>query len=227
MPAKRPPLVIFDCDGVLVDSELIGARELAAALAEIGYPLTARQVMDRFTGIRMPSILAEVEAAIGRPLPSDFEQQIRARDFAAFEAELKPVAGVPEALATLADAGQPRCVASSGAPEKINFNLSLTGLLYFFGTHLFSAHQVKHGKPAPDLFLFAAAQMGFAPADCIVIEDSLAGVTGAAAAGMTVWGFCGASHCRAGDGERLREAGASVIFDRMADLPQMLDGRAH
>lgn len=218
------PLLIFDCDGVLVDSELIGARELAAMLTEIGYPLTAREVMDRFTGIRMPNILAEVEAAIGRPLPSDFEQQIRARDFAAFEAELKPVPGVADTLRELAAAGQPRCVASSGAPEKIHFNLGLTGLIEFFAPHLFSAHQVARGKPAPDLFLFAAAQMGFAPRDCIVIEDSVAGVTGAAAAGMTVWGFCGGSHCAAGDGERLRAAGASVIFDRMAELPRMLDG---
>lgn len=212
-------LVIFDCDGVLVDSEAIASRVLAELLTESGFPLHAEQAIDRFTGISLPEVVAQVEAEWGRALPADFVARLRERDRAAFRVELRAIAGVAEALQVLA---YPRCVASSGSPEKIRENLALTGLLEYLAPHLFSAAMVAKGKPAPDLFLYAAATMGALPARCVVIEDSVAGIRAAHAAGMQVFGFCGGGHCRPGDGEALLAVGAARLFSRMADLPALL-----
>ena len=136
----------------------------------------------------------------------DFADTLRVRVAAAFDAELAPIAGVEAALAALP---YRRCVASSSAPERLRHSLSLTGLLHWFEPHVFSATQVARGKPAPDLFLFAAASMQAAPATCVVIEDSVPGVQAAVAAGMRVIGFTGGGHCRPGHAERLRAAGAA------------------
>jgi HAD superfamily hydrolase (TIGR01509 family) len=214
-------LVIFDSDGVLVDSEPIAARVLAQALTELGCPHTAQQCIERYTGISMAAVLAKIEAGWGRPLPAGFREILRERDVAAFRAQLRPVAGVPEMLRGLR---LPKCVASSGAPQKMRVTLGVTGLLPFFEPNLFSAEMVARGKPAPDLFLLAAQRMGAAPEACAVVEDSVAGIQAARAAGMQALGFAGGGHAGPGYAEGLRTAGAHLVFDRMADLPAILAG---
>lgn len=210
-------LVIFDCDGVLVDSEMIASRVLADAVSELGHPLTAKQCRERFTGMSLVSVFDALSSDIA--LPDDFRTTLRARDEAAFTAELKAIPGIEAALDAIDDTV---CVASSGRMEKIRHSLTLTGLLARFHPHLFSAEMVAHGKPAPDLFLMAAREMGVAPADCVVIEDSAAGVQAARAADMRVLGFTGGSHCDATTSAKLRAAGADVIFDDMSDLLGLL-----
>ena len=213
-------LVIFDCDGVLVDSEVVAARVLARELTAIGFPLTADDCAGRYTGISMGSVLSRVEEEWGRPPPADFTERVRAADAEAFRAELRPVAGARKVVRALV---QPKCVASSGRLEKMRLTLSLTGLLPFFEPHLFSAEMVARGKPAPDLFLYAADRMNFAPARCVVVEDSREGVRAAVAAGMRVLGFAGGSHCTPSHDALLRAAGASFVFTRMAELPRLLE----
>ncbi|WP_291995514.1 HAD family hydrolase [Candidatus Accumulibacter sp. ACC003] len=221
MKRVTPALLVFDCDGVLVDSEPIASRVLAETLTELGFSLTPRQAIDRYTGISLPAVLAQVAAEWGRALPTDFAARLRDRQ--AFAAELQAMAGAAAMLAGLA---LPKCVASSGKLDKIRGNLALTGLLPYFAAHLFSAEMVARGKPAPDLFLLAAERMAVSPARCLVIEDSIAGVQAARAAGMRVVGFTGGAHMRSGDAEALLAAGASAVFSRMHDLPRLLDGQA-
>ncbi len=214
-----PTLVIFDCDGVLVDSEPIAARVLAECVGELGLALTAEDCIARFTGISMASVMAALALDLGRPLPADFAARVRARDFAAFADQLKAIDGVEALLAAVA---APVCVASSGAPAKFRFSLGLTGLLARFEPHLFSAEMVARGKPAPDLFLFAAQAMGVPAAACVVVEDAVAGITAARAAGMRALGFTGGGHCRPGHGERLLAAGAHAICASMGALAVLL-----
>jgi len=216
-----PGLIVFDCDGVLVDSELLAAGVLARELSAIGFPMTAEGCIERFSGVAMPEVLRRIEDDRGRPLPTDFAETVRARDADAFRAELQPLPGARGMLAALT---LPRCVASSGRLAKMRLTLAITGLLEFFEPHLFSAEMVARGKPAPDLFLHAAAEMHSPPADCLVIEDSLAGVRAGVAAGMRVFGFVGGSHCPPDHGRRLRDAGAERVFDRLAALPELLNG---
>ena len=214
---RWPGLLIFDCDGVLVDSEVVTCRTESACLAEFGIAITADEIMDRFVGISLVTMLKQ----LGREhdLPAGLADTLRQRTLAAFDRELTAIAGVGEVLAALEG---PVCVASGSEPARIRHSLRLVGLLDRFEPHIFSATQVARGKPAPDLFAFAAARMGVEPADCLVIEDSLAGVQAARAAGMRVFGFTGASHCRPGHGDRLRDAGADAVFDRMQRLPELL-----
>ena len=212
-------LIIFDCDGVLVDSEVISCRAHAETLTRHGYPITPEQVLERFLGRSMRQATLEVEAELGRSLPDDFPSQTYAEIFRLFASSLEAMPHIAEALAQIA---LPACIASSGPPEKISASLNRVDLYDRFAPHIFSAVQVRHGKPAPDLFLFAAEQMNCAPARCLVIEDSLAGIAGAVAAGMPVLGFHGGSHCRPGYGERLREAGAVATFDDMRQLPGLI-----
>jgi HAD superfamily hydrolase (TIGR01509 family) len=178
-----PELIIFDCDGVLIDSEAIACRADSACLAEIGIAMSAEQIMDRYLGISADTMCADIEQRQGRALPPDFAETLRLRVAAAFETELMPMVGVEAALDALP---QRRCVASSSAPERLRHSLSLAGLLHRFEPHVFSATQVARGKPAPDLFLFAAASMHTDPAACVVIEDSVPGVQAAVAAGIRV-----------------------------------------
>ena len=212
-------LVIFDCDGVLVDSEVISCRAHAETLTRHGYPITTDQVFDRFLGRSMRKATLEIEAELGRPLPEDFQTQVYAEIFRLFAASLEATPHIDEALAAIM---MPVCVASSGPPEKISTSLNHVGLYDRFAPHIFSAVQVTNGKPAPDLFLFAAEQMKTAPARCVVIEDSVAGVTGALAAGMVVFGYHGGSHCRPDTAKTLRAAGAAVTFDDMRQLPDLI-----
>jgi HAD superfamily hydrolase (TIGR01509 family) len=212
-------LVIFDCDGVLVDSEMISCRVDAACLSESGFPTTVEEVMERYVGISTAAMLADIAERHGRALPEDFPERLRRRVANAFATELVAVPGVAEALAAIAHRV---CVASSSTPERLRHSLGLVGLWARFAPHVFSAAQVPRGKPAPDLFLFAAAQMGVDPKRCLVIEDSLAGVAAARAAGMAALGFCGAGHCRPGHAERLAAAGAALTFADMAQLPAII-----
>jgi HAD superfamily hydrolase (TIGR01509 family) len=212
-------LVIFDCDGVLVDSEVISCRAHAETLTRHGYPITADQVIERFLGVSDREARMAVEAELGRSLPVDFEAQMKQAALRRYPEDLTTIPYVAAAIAAIA---LPKCVASSGTPEKIHHGLSCAGLYDQFAPNIFSAVQVKRGKPAPDLFLFAAAQMQAAPERCVVIEDSVAGITGARAAGMAVLGFHGGSHCRPGYADTLRAAGAIVTFDDMRQLPGLI-----
>lgn len=188
-----PPvdLVIFDCDGVLVDSEILSRRAMAAVLAEAGVPATVEMIAG-FTGMKQADIIAGVAAVTGVPVPDDVGAKFWPTMREIFQEELTAVAGIADALA---DLGLKRCVASSSLPERIRVSLGVTGLIHHFDdAAIFSSHQVRRGKPAPDLFLFAADRMGVDPAACVVVEDSAAGIEGAKAAGMRVIGFLGASH---------------------------------
>jgi HAD superfamily hydrolase (TIGR01509 family) len=212
-------LVIFDCDGVLVDSEVISCRAHAETLTRHGYPITAEQVLHRFLGVSDREARLIVETEMGCKLPDDFEIQVKQATLQFYAEGLKAIANAGEAIAAI---DLPKCVASSGTPEKIRHGLTCAGLYDRLAPHIFSAVQVKRGKPAPDLFLFAAEQMGAAPARCIVIEDSVPGVTGARAAGMTVLGFHGGSHCTPGHAATLRAAGAQATFGDMRQLPALI-----
>jgi HAD superfamily hydrolase (TIGR01509 family) len=212
-------LVIFDCDGVLVDSEVISCRAHSQMLTRHGYPITADQVLDRFLGVSDREARLTIEAELGRKLPDDFEVQVKQATLGSYADDLRAISNVDEAIAAI---GLPKCVASSGTPEKIRHGLTCAGLYDLLAPHIFSASQVKRGKPAPDLFLFAAEQMQIAPERCLVIEDSVPGITGGRAAGMTVLGFFGGSHCRPGHAETLRAAGAVLTFDDMRQLPGLI-----
>ncbi len=212
-------LTIFDCDGVLIDSELIALDVLSAMMGGYGHPMSVAACQDAYMGMHNADIVRAIEARIGRALPPDEGARLRARIIDRFHGELRAVAGVADALARLPG---PRCVASSSDRARIALTLRLTGLDGFFGSHIFSGAEVARGKPAPDLFLHAARVMGVAPGDCVVVEDAVAGVRAGVAAGMPVVGFTGGSHTDAGHAERLRAAGAAIVVARMAELPGAL-----
>ncbi|MHA1154014.1 MAG: HAD family hydrolase [Alphaproteobacteria bacterium] len=212
----RPELIVFDCDGVLVDSEIICNRVMAEAITALGWPLSTTDCLARFKGHHFDTVIAEIEGRLGRPVPADWLPNVRAGTNAAFERELRPVPGVIEALDAVAASGTATCVASQGPLEKMAVSLRVTGLKPRFEGRIFSAYQVERGKPHPDLFLFAAEAMGFAPGTCVVIEDSPLGVTGARAAGMAALGFA-----PEGAGADLAAAGAR-LFHEMAELPGLL-----
>ncbi|MGI9421115.1 MAG: HAD family hydrolase [Geminicoccaceae bacterium] len=217
-------LVIFDCDGVLIDSEVISTRSTVDVLAMIGYEIGEADAARRFVGRSYASMRAEIEADWGQGLPSSFEDEVERRTLEEMARSLEPIDGIGEALSRL---DRPRCVASSSSVDWIRSGLRKTGLLDHLTPHLFSASMVENGKPAPDIFLYAANQMGVAPGDTVVVEDSLPGVQAGVAAGATVIGFTGGSHIldKAGHGARLRSAGASLIIERMETLPEVIAGR--
>jgi len=212
-------LVIFDCDGVLVDSEVISCRAHAETLTRHGYPITSEQVLTRFLGVSDREARQAIETELGHKLPDDFEQQVKTATLRSYADDLRLIPNIDTAIAGI---DLPKCVASSGTPEKIRHGLTCAGLYDLLAPHIFSASQVKRGKPAPDLFLFAAGQMRASPERCVVIEDSIPGITGALAAGMTVLGFYGGSHCRPGYADTLRAAGAALTFDDMRQLPGLI-----
>jgi len=204
-------LVIFDCDGVLVDSEPIANALLARYLTDLGLPMTREESVDAFMGRSWAAGVELIEERLGHPVPDDFDERYHAELQAAFERELQAVRGIEAALDAI---DEPRCVASSGTHERIRSSLRLTGLLDRFPDEtIFSAEDVEHGKPAPDLFLHAAATMGFEPRDCVVVEDSPAGIQAALAAGMRVLGY------------GVRFDGAET-FASMSELPALLNGSA-
>jgi HAD superfamily hydrolase (TIGR01509 family) len=209
-------LLLFDCDGVLVDSELMANAALAELISALGHPMTTQQAIDTFTGRSLRDVLATAETLLSRPIPADLSAQAGRRLLERFRRELKAVVGMREAIAAL---DYPRCVASSSTRERIALSLEVTGLASMFGANVFSADQVAHGKPAPDLYLAAAQAMGAAPAHCIVIEDSPLGIQAALAADMQAIGFVGASHATARLAEQLVQAGAAIVIRTASDLP--------
>ena len=213
-------LIIFDCDGVLVDSEMIASQVLAGALAEVGLDLSAEDCRNRFTGRSFASVVTEIEEALGSALPENFLAELRKKDVEAFERDLKAIDGVRSVVESQK---RPVCVASSGGMVKIRHSLTLTGLIDLFDPHLFSAEQVQTGKPAPDLFIYAATKMRVDRSRCLVIEDSPAGIKGARAAGMTAVGFLGGSHITPGWSDDLLAAGARTTLTSMAELAHLLE----
>ncbi len=202
-------LVIFDCDGVLVDSEPPANRVLCDAICALGLPTDVATVTERFKGRSLADCVRLIEADLGKPVPPDFQTRLNDSTYQAFREELRPVPGAEQAVRGLS---VPVCVASSGSHEKMRLTLGLTGLLPLFGERLFSATEVERGKPAPDLFLHAARAMGVRPECCVVVEDSVPGVRGACAAGMRVLGLA-----REEDPAALRAAGAEP-FESMTQL---------
>jgi HAD superfamily hydrolase (TIGR01509 family) len=219
--AVWPKVIIFDCDGVIVDSETIALERTRAVLARYGLELSAEQARERFLGVSAQAIRRMAERDLGSKLPANFLDELTQDIIAAFEHELKGVEGVREALAELGDGAV--CIASSSSLERTRASLRIVGYTRLFEPNLFSAAEVAHGKPAPDLFLHAAKRMGAKPADCLVIEDSEPGVIAAVRAEMTVFGFLGGGHIvgRA-HGERLSAAGAAQVFDDMRELPRRI-----
>ena len=218
--ARWPEVVIFDCDGVLVDSEVISLGVTRRMLAEAGLSLSDDETRKRFLGRRQDAVLRRVEAELGASLPNDFTGALSREILATFDRDLKGVEGVRQAVEGL-DARV--CVASSSVPERLRFALRVTGYETLFAPNIFSSAEVARGKPHPDLFLFAARSMGAAPEDCLVIEDSVAGVTAARAAGMKAFGFVGGSHFSGpAQAAELTAAGADLIFDDMARLPEIV-----
>ena len=212
---SQPALIIFDCDGVLIDSEAIANKVLVDTLAEFGVHITRQEAIERYMGKSESYEYADIRARRGIELPPTFSERKRQLIEKLYEEELEAMNGISELLKILS---VKKCIASSSSPVRLEHCLKLVGLWKHFAPHIFSATQVKYGKPAPDLFLFAAAQMQTNPADCLVIEDSPAGVQAAKAANMRVYGFTGGSHCDATHGERLLREGAEKIFNNMNDL---------
>jgi HAD superfamily hydrolase (TIGR01509 family) len=215
-----PEVVIFDCDGVLVDSEAISLSRLRAALSRLGLELGETQARDLFVGVSAQSMGAIAERALGAPLPAGFHSDLARDLIESFERELKGMDGIGEAVAAL-DARV--CVASSSSPERIRASLRIVGYAELFGPNVFSAAEVARGKPAPDLFLHAARRMGVDARACVVVEDSVPGVAAAHSAEMVALGFTGGAHAK-GDAYRagLFAAGARIVFDDMRALPRLI-----
>jgi HAD superfamily hydrolase (TIGR01509 family) len=209
---SRFDLVIFDCDGVLIDSERLAVRTESQILTELGWPLSEAEVIDRFVGRSSRYMQTVIEEQLGRPVDwrNEFERRVRE----ACERELVPVEGV---IAALDEIAVPTCVASSSSHQMLQFKLGLTGMSERFAGRVYSADDVAHGKPDPAVFLFAAASMGVQPHRCAVIEDSVSGVDAGLAAGMTVFAFSGGVT----SAERLERDGV-VLFDSMKRLPHLL-----
>jgi len=213
--ATRVDLVIFDCDGVLVDSERLAVRVEARLITELGWPLSESDVLERFVGRSDEYMLSEIESALGHPVP-DWQDRYEQRLHSAFRDELTAVEGIEAALEQLTGA---TCVASSGTHEKMKLTLGLTGLYEQFAGRIFSTTEVERGKPAPDLFLYAADRSGVTPDRCVVVEDSKSGVEAARAASMRSLGYAGGL-----TPPSWLEGPDTVVFANMADLPRLVGG---
>lgn len=225
---RHTELVIFDCDGVLIDSEVISANMLIAELRAYGVEMTLEFVSKYFLGRSYPVVLSEVRERFGVALPPEFEAGYRARLLSAFQRDLRIMPGVVEAIARL---GVPYCMATSSSPERVETSLALVGLTTTFAGRVFTASRVARGKPAPDLFYLAAAEMGVPPERCLVIEDSLIGVRAGLAAGMQVWRFVGGSHLKGLDLSAPEDARAHWQFDHFSaffvERPDLLSKVSH
>ncbi len=212
----RFDLVIFDCDGVLVDSERVANEVFARALKEVcDLEFTLEEMFDTFVGHSKAQCLQKIEAILGRPPPPELDRRYRDEINHALAASIQPVDGI---RAVLEDLSIPYCVASSGSHEKMSLTLGKTGLESYFDGNIFSTSEVRNGKPHPDIYLHAAARMGECPPGrCLVIEDSPIGVTGARAAGMHVFGFAELMPAR-----KLQASGAHLVFDDMRELPDLI-----
>lgn len=208
-------LVIFDCDGVLIDSEGLSYQVLTAALARLGVDIDFDYFCVNYLGRSFPTVARDIRTTFALELPDGFERDYRAQLLAAFETQLQPTPGVAEAIRAI---GLPVCVATSSSPERVSNSLRIAGLRGLFGPHVYTASEVKNGKPAPDLFLHVARRMGVAPGRCLVIEDSLPGVQAGVAAGMDVLRFTGGIHLR---GRVLKHAPDIPTFDNWAEIFQL------
>lgn len=220
MAANATELVIFDCDGVLVDSEPISLTVLVEALAAAGVAMSEAEAHDRFLGRSLKSMSEILHGEYGLAIDAAFLESMRKVLYQRFRAELQPIDGIAETVDGLDIA---YCVASSSQPERIRLSLSVTGLIDRFEPNIFSATMVSRGKPAPDLFLHASASMGVEPARCVVVEDSPAGIEAAKSAGMRVVAFTGGSHARTPrHRETLLDLKPDALFDDMRDLLQFI-----
>lgn len=211
-------LVIFDCDGVLLDSEIISATMLIQELAKLGVSIDLDYVARHFLGRSYPTVMETIRREFHLTLPPEFEAIYRARLLETFETELKVMPGVAEVIANL---GRPYCIATSSSPMRAAKSLAMVGLGHLAGPNLFTSTMVANGKPAPDLFLHAAHQMGVDPARCLVIEDSLTGIRAGLAAGMTVWRFTGGSHLKGRALATPEDARPDMQFASFADFFQI------
>ncbi len=214
---SRHQLLIFDCDGILVDSEGISSRVFARLLNERGVSVTAQEILRRFAGRSLAQCCAQLPQLLGGPIPAGFVEQYRAHVAAALRAEITPIAGIEGLLDVIEARAVPYCVASNSGHATMRATLGATGLLPRFEGRLFSAADVAVGKPAPDVYLLAASRCGFEPAVCGVIEDTPTGVAAGHAAGMTVYGYAASTPA-----DSLRAAGAHHIFNDMRQLPALL-----
>ena len=217
-------LIIFDCDGVLIDSEIISAQMLIAELAQNGVTIDLDYVATHFLGRSYPMVLQQVRRDFALDLPADFEIRYRERLLAAFERDMQVMPGVTTLLDRLA---LPWCVATSSSRPRAERSLEIADLSQRVGSRLYTASQVERGKPAPDLFFLAAHEMGTDPARCLVIEDSLNGIRAGLAAGMTVWRFTGGSHLRGRDLTPPGDARPALDFDDFARFETLLPGSLH
>jgi HAD superfamily hydrolase (TIGR01509 family) len=215
-------LIIFDCDGVLIDSEILSAEVDAAILQEFGYEISPADLAHRFAGITTEGIFEAIAAEIGRAFPDDVLDRAKRETDLRLRRDVKAIDGVHEMLDALDD---PRCICSNSRSARLEVSLEKVGLWDRFRPYVFSAQEVgsKRGKPAPDVFLHAAEVFETDPADAVVVEDSTTGVTGAVAAGMRVIGFTGASHSWPGHADALMDAGAVTVVRRLADVPPTLE----
>lgn len=201
--------IIFDFDGVLADSEVLSNTVLAEVVTELGVPMTVEDSYRDFMGKRFHEVIAAVEQTVGRSLPASFAEHYQSRTLERFRQELAPIAGAREFIENFADV--PRCIASSSSPDRLALSLDVLGMTELFEGRVFSASGVARGKPHPDIFLHAAAEIGVPAAECIVIEDSASGVIAGRAAGATVIGLLAAGHIRDGHAAKLKEAGAQHL----------------
>lgn len=222
MHMSAPRLVIFDCDGVLIDSEIIAARAQSRALAEHGIAITPEEAALRFAGIPDVDMWRTLQAENACSLPDGFARQYADRLESTFRTELRALPHVHETLKVLRERGLDLCVASSSTPAKLETALKMVGLWDAFAPHVFSTAQVAKGKPAPDVFLYAARQMRAAVLDCVVVEDSVPGVRAARAARMRAVGFVGASHNGPQQRQRLLDEGAFEVIDDLRRLPEII-----
>jgi HAD superfamily hydrolase (TIGR01509 family) len=215
-------LIIFDCDGVVVDSEILSCGCLLTLLRQHEIEIDLAEVYQRFLGRNFQTVADQFQVWRNEPVPGDFRTKWEAAIRLAFSASLAAMPGIVDLLRSLKT---PICIASSSDLDRVTFSLSLARLSEFFDGHVFTSQMVKRGKPAPDLFLHAAAAMGAAPERALVIEDSVSGVMAAKAAGMTVWGFVGGAHYAGREGRAALEAsGATQVFDKMSDMKRRLVG---
>jgi len=214
-------LIIFDCDGVVIDSMRLLTEVESEAYQSVGINMSPKELALRFSGVGDFEVYRILSQETGRTIPPDIAVQIERRKKEVFRQRLKPVTGICEALSAIDNT--PRCIASGTAVDLLYYSLGIAGLYDLFAPYIYSAEMVLRGKPLPDLFLHAANEMGHAPESCLVIEDGVAGVQAGRAAGMRVFGFTGGSHCDHKHADRLKAAGAELVFSDMRELPTLFE----
>ena len=216
-------LIIFDCDGVVIDSMRLLTEVESEAYKSVGINMSPKELALRFSGVGDFEVYRILAQETGRVIPPDIAARIERRKKEVFAERLKPVDGIREALTAIK--ATPRCIASGTAVDLLHYSLRIAGLYDLFAPHIYSAEMVQRGKPCPDLFLHAANEMGHAPETCLVIEDGVAGVKAGRAAGMRVFGSTGGSHCDHEHADRLKAAGAELVFSNMRELPALIHAR--